>query len=190
MKKQTRAIAFDDGRFGFRQGRVALVGVIARLPSYIEGAVVTSCEIDGTDATAQVSRAVSESRLREQLRVIFLDGIACGGFNIYDLRRINKDTGLPVISVTRAEPDLAAMEAALRKHFPDWRERYALLLQYRPHPLSASGMSLHLRSEGCTDEEAKDLILASIVRGNYPEPLRIAHIFAGAVSSGESAGKA
>lgn len=190
MKKQTRVIAFDDGRFTFRKGRVALAGVIVRLPSYVEGAIVTDCEIDGKDGTVSVIDAVIKSRLREQIRLIMLDGIACGGFNVYDPGMIHSRTGIPVVSVTRSEPDIQKMENALSKHFADWRERISLIRKYRPRPASGPGFRLYESHVGISDEDALELIGASIVRGNYPEPIRLAHIFAGAISSGESKGKA
>lgn len=190
MKKQPRAIAFDDGKFTFRKGRVALAGVIVRLPSYVEGAIVTDCEIDGTDSTQQVIASVLSSRLREQLRVIMLDGIACGGFNVYDLEKVHEGTGIPVISVTRSKPNLDEMEDALRKHFEDWKERLRLVTMYRPRLVTGSGFTLYSKSIGLSEEEEVDMLQASIVRGNYPEPLRLAHIFAGAITSGESRGKA
>ena len=190
MKKQVCAIAFDDGRFTFRKGRVPLVGVITRLPSYLEGAIVTDCEIDGTDSSAQVVSAVLRSRLREQIRIILLDGIASGGFNIYDLDRIHSETGIPVLSVTRREPDIVEMESALRKHFADWEDRIAMISRYRPVPARGMAFSLFAARSGLSDRDALDMLSLSIVRGNFPEPLRMAHIFAGAVSSGESGGKA
>ena len=183
-------IAFDDGRFTFRKGRVALAGVIVRLPSYVEGAIVTDCEIDGTDGTGRVIDAVTKSRFREQIRLIMLDGISCGGFNVYDPGLIHGRTGIPVVSVTRSEPDLRQMESALRMHFADWRERFSLISKYRPCPARRQGFRLFESHVGISDEDALDLIGASIVRGNYPEPIRLAHIFAGAISSGESRGKA
>lgn len=190
MKKQIRAIAFDDGKFAFRKGRVPIVGVIARLPSYLEGAIVTDCEIDGNDATQRIVDAVSGSRMRAQIRVILLDGIACGGFNLYDLETIHAATGVPVISVTRAEPHLGKMERALRKHFADWEERLHILRKYMPRPLKTEDFTIQARMEGLAEAEARELVRASIVRGNYPEPLRMAHIIAGAITSGESRGKA
>lgn len=190
MKKQPRVIAFDDGKFTFRQGRVPLVGVIVRLPSYVEGAMVTDCEIDGTDATQQVVDSILRSRLREQLRLVMLDGIACGGFNIYDLERVNADTGVPVVSVTRSAPSLDEMGDALRKHFKDWRERLQLVTKYMPRQVTGSGFTLYSKAVGLEEEDELELLESSIVRGNYPEPLRLAHIFAGAVSAGESRGKA
>ena len=42
---------------------------------------------------------------------------------------------------------------------------------------------------GIDIEQAVKLLDTAIVRGNYPEPLRLAHIFAGALTMGESRGK-
>ncbi len=48
---------------------------------------------------------------------------------------------------------------------------------------------LSVSCAGIDIEQAVKLLDAAIVRGNYPEPLRLAHIFAGALTMGESRGK-
>ena len=190
MKSHTRVVAFDDGRFEFRQGKVPLVGIIARLPAYVEGAIITDCTVDGMDSSASVSDAVNRSRLKEQMRAILLDGIACGGFNIYDIECIHDATDLPVLSVTRKEPDIGSMESALRKYFGDWKERCALLRAHEIMKAQTVKWKLYVSCVGIGHDDAVNLLDASIVRGNYPEPLRLAHIFAGALTMGESRGKA
>ncbi len=189
MKGQTRIVAFDDGRFEFRQGTVPLVGIVARLPSYVEGAIVTSCTVDGRDASAAVSDAVNRSRLKEQMRAILLDGIACGGFNIFDLDYIHEATSLPVLTVTRRHPDLESMDSALRKYFQDWKERCELIRMHETVRVETEKWKLSVSCAGIDIEHAVKLLDAAIVRGNYPEPLRLAHIFAGALTMGESRGK-
>jgi len=182
--------AFDDGGFTFRKGTVAVAGVVVRLPSYLEGAAVTECEIDGLDATQRIAEMVIASRFREQLKAIMLDGIALGGFNVVDLDELRNRTSLPVISVTRRRPDLKAIRRALELHFEDWERRVGLIEKYAPRFLSTKRWHLFVSSSGMGEGEARELIDASVVRGNYPEPLRMAHIFAGAITHGESRGKA
>ena len=189
MKSHTRVVAFDDGKFEFRQGTVPLVGIVARLPSYVEGAIVTGCTVDGRDASAAISDAVNRSRLKDQLRAVFLDGIACGGFNIFDLDYIHGSTELPVITVTRKPPDIGAMESALRKYFPDWKERRELIRAHDTVKVQTERWRLNVSCAGIAAGEAVKLLDAAIVRGNYPEPLRLAHVFAGALTMGESRGK-
>lgn len=190
MKQQTRVVAFDDGRFSFRKGNVVVAGVVVRLPSYLEGAMRFECEIDGRDATRNVTDAVQKSRFREQLRAIMVDGIAFGGFNVIDLEEIRDSTGIPAVSVTRRKPDIHAMQEALKKHLNDWEWRMSIIRKYEPRPAQGKGWRLYLSASGLNEQEQLELIASSIVRGNYPEPLRMAHIFAGAMSRGESAGKA
>ncbi|MEM3851604.1 MAG: DUF99 family protein [Methanomassiliicoccales archaeon] len=190
MKRQTRVIAFDDGRFSSRSGQVPVVGIVARLPSYVEAAVISACEIDGKDATERVIETVASSRLKEQIRAIMIDGIAFGGFNVIDLEEVKRKTGVPLISVTRHMPDLEAIRDALVKHFDDWERRFSTIKQYTPYRLETPRWKLYVSSAGMSKKETLELVDASIVRGNYPEPLRLAHIFAGAVSTGESTGRA
>ncbi len=190
MKRQSRVVAFDDGKFGFREGVVPVVGIIARLPSYVEGALVTECTIDGMDSTQNICKTILRSRFLEQLRAVLLDGIACGGFNVFDLGKINSVTGLPVLSVTRKLPNLDAMRAALQKYFDDWEERYRIIREYESIPVKSGKLKIHASWVGLDREDAVSLLKASIFRGNYPEALRLAHSFASAITRGESRGKA
>jgi hypothetical protein len=43
---------------------------------------------------------------------------------------------------------------------------------------------------GSTEEEAKELVRKTTVRGVIPEPIRMAHIIASGIVKGESRGKA
>ncbi|MCL4347122.1 MAG: DUF99 family protein [Candidatus Thermoplasmatota archaeon] len=190
MKKHTRIAAFDDGKFTFREGTVPLVCIIARLPAYVEGAIVTKCTVDGMDATETVCAVIQKSRFREQIRAIMLDGIACGGFNVFDIDTIGDATALPVVCVTRRPPDITSIRAALSKHFDDWEYRYGLLTAHRSVQLKGKNWKLYATWRGMSEVDVRELIDSSIVRGNYPEALRQAHIFASALTSGESRGKA
>ncbi len=50
MKKQVRVLGIDDSPFSFRDSTALLVGVVARLPMYIEGIMRTECAVDGNDS--------------------------------------------------------------------------------------------------------------------------------------------
>ncbi|HPT74886.1 MAG TPA: DUF99 family protein, partial [Methanomassiliicoccaceae archaeon] len=102
MKKQVRVLGIDDSPFTFESKRALLVGVVARLPMYIEGIMRTDCEVDGTDANDAIADMVLRSRYREQLKVIMIDGVAVGGFNVVDIDRLHRETGIPCATVTRS----------------------------------------------------------------------------------------
>ena len=136
VKRQVRVLGIDDSPFTFQSKRALVVGVVARLPMYIEGIMRTEVDVDGTDANDAVIEMVRRSRYREQIRLIMFDGVAVGGFNVVDIDHIYRESGIPCATVTRSLPDIERMESALRTYFPDWKERIkrdqaALLVQGR-----------------------------------------------------------
>jgi len=150
----------------------------------VVGAVSRWITVDGTDATEKLIDAVNGSRFKD-LRVVMLKGITYGGFNVVDLERLHRETGLPVIVVVRKRPDLKAMELALRKHFPDWGERVELLRKAPPLFEMIPG-KLYVQALGVSPEVAFDIVRVTTKTGLIPEPLRLAHIMASAFMTGES----
>lgn len=160
------------------------MGLVVALPGYVEGVLRGEVTIDGDDATDVLTRLVRGSPHQESTQAILLGGIAVGGFNLVDLEELNRSTGLPVITVSRDRPDLDAMARAFARHRPDAPERARLFLD---HPVTAWPLRprpLWIASVGATTGEAGALLRKSLVRGSYPEPLRLAHLVASAVPPG------
>lgn len=190
MKSQVRVLGIDDGSFGFHSGRTVVVGVAMRLPNYTDGVMVSDVEVDGTDATDKILGMLARSRYLDQLRLIMLDGVALGGFNVVDLGRIHDETEIPVASITRDEPDLRAIEMALRAHFEDWKARLDLIRAVPLDEFETGHLPIFIGRVGIGREELAEVLRASIVRGALPEPLRVAHLIATAIARGESRGRA
>ncbi|MFQ5986860.1 MAG: DUF99 family protein [Thermoplasmata archaeon] len=190
MKAHVRVLGIDDGPFSFGDARVAVVGVVVRIPAYVEGVLVTEVEVDGTDATERLVEALQNSRFREGLALVMIDGVALGGFNVVDIATVYSGTGVPTMTVTRKEPDLEAMEVALQAKFTDWTERMEVIRRAPLERVETPHKPLYVLREGIALEDAKDLIRRSTVRGALPEPLRIAHLVATALLTGESRGAA
>jgi uncharacterized protein len=156
------------------------VGVVFSTPNYVEGILRTSVTIDGTDATDRILMLLGDSPFLDGVRAVLLDGIAVGGFNLIDLDRLHERLGRPIVTVTRHAPDFPAIHAALRKYFPrDASARWRLV---RAHPLfrvpTAEGNPLHVSAVGCSRREAVAIVRRTTVRGNLPEPLRLARLVA------------
>jgi endonuclease V-like protein UPF0215 family len=190
MKPQVRVLGIDDSPFHFEDDRALVVGVVVRLPSYVEGVMRTWCEVDGTDANDVLSEMVLKSRFREQIKLAMVDGIALGGFNVIDISALHQRTDVPFATITRDPPDMHAMENALRSHFSDWEKRIATIQMHPLRELKTDYKSIHIAQVGMPPEEAEELIRRSTVRGALPEPLRIAHLIATAMETGESRGRA
>ncbi|USS40294.1 DUF99 family protein [Thermococcus aggregans] len=188
VKPQIRVIGFDDGTFSFKsklkREKTILVGVIMKGSQDIVGIVTRWIEVDGRDSTEKMIDAINNSRFKD-LRVIMLKGITYAGFNVVDIEKLSKETGLPVIVVIRKKPDLEAMENALKKHFADAHERIALLKKAGEIRELIPG-KIFYQAYGIPPEQAEEIIKLTQKSSLIPEPLRLAHMIASAVMTGES----
>ncbi len=185
VKNQIRVVGFDDGTFRFKgRGKTILIGVVMKGSQEVVGVLSRWIAVDGWDATENMIDSIITSRF-EDLRVIMLKGITYAGFNIVDVQRLSEETGLPVIVVIRKKPDLNAMREALKKHFPDWRERIELLDKAGEIFEMIPG-KLYYQSINIPPKQAVEIINITQKSSLIPEPLRLAHMIASAVMTGES----
>ncbi len=189
MKHQTRVLGIDDSPFRFGDKKSIVIGALVRVPNYLEGVMKSEVTVDGTDSTDVVISMVSRSRYKDQIRAIMLDGIALAGFNVLDLERIHSTLEIPVLAVTRDEPDFGKMKSALMKHFADWEERYRLMTRLELRQMATKHSPLTASGIGLDWSEFEELVSISTVRGAVPEPVRIAHLIAAAMAKGESYGR-
>ncbi len=193
VKPEIRIIGFDDGPFKpWSEGKVPLVGAVFRGGQWLDGVLTTYIDKDGTDVTDRLVEIVNRSRHRGQLRVIMVDGVTFGGFNVLDLKGVFKKTGLPVIVVSRERPKMAEIHRAI-KHLPGWRERWKLIQATgRIYPVKTkdSGSPVYMQVAGIKRKDAESVVKLSSTRSLVPEPLRVAHLIATSIVKGESYGRA
>ena len=190
IKQEIRILGIDDSPFpSHTTDKIMVVGTIFRAGNWLDGVLSTYIYGDGTDATEKIAVMVKNSRNLGQLGVIMLDGITFGGFNLVNIRQIFESTGVPVIVIMRRIPNFERIEKAL-KRFDDWENRWANVLEagevYRvdnPEPI-------YMQIHGIEREDAEDIIRLSTTRSAIPEPLRVAHIIAAGIVTGESRGSA
>lgn len=190
MKDQARVLGIDDGPFVKGTGRAALAGVLVCPPGYVEGVIVSSCQVDGDDANGAIVAMVRDSRFFEQVRMVMVDGAALGGFNVVDVRALSEQLGVPVMTVSRDEPDMGAIRSALKAHFPDWERRFEIISRNHVRPVEVPDGRVYVTSEGIEEREADAMVRRCTVRGCLPEPVRLAHLVATALVRGESRGRA
>lgn len=188
MKREIRILGVDDMPFTFDERRVAVVGVVMRGNHYIEGVLHTDIEVDGIDATEQLAALISSSKHAGQLRAVMIDGGALGGFNVVDGQQLHDKTDMPVMTVTANEPDSETLIAALKQHFDDWQGRWDILQQGELHRVPLQ-YPLWVKPFGLTIQEATEILRLSLLRGALPEPLRVAHLIATGIKTGESHGR-
>ena len=191
LKPEIRILGFDDGAFVPRSNAsVIVIGVIFRGGNFLDGALKTEVTIDGRDATEKLIKLINFTRHKQQLKVIMFDGVTLGGFNIVDIKKLHRETGLPVIIINRKLPDLKKVKNAL-KNFDDFKERWKIILNAgKLKECGIKDKKIYYQSVGLSDEETREIINLSSTRSYIPEPLRIAHIIATAVVKVESGGRA
>lgn len=190
MKSQIRILGIDDSPFKFGDIKTDVIGVVMRTPSYIEAVMRTEVHIDGQDAGENLAEMINSSRYKEQLKLVMLDGVALGGFNVVDIEILYEETGLPIVTVTREEPDLEAIQLALKEHFEDWQNRLAIINSGELHRVETPHNPIFVKFIGMDFKGVKEIIELSTVRGALPEALRVAHLIARGISIGESHGRA
>ncbi|KSW11527.1 hypothetical protein CF15_01425 [Pyrodictium occultum] len=171
----------DDGFFqrGWRRTLLALAVHCRREGSLCPCRVLLdTVEVDGLDATWKAARLVRRA-LGEgfRLEAVLTDTVVFAGFNILDPERLYRETGVPAVAVYMYPPRREAVERALRLHFPDWRERLAVLEEAWSRLRSAECRRgrLLLAAYGMEPRDAWRLACSLQLYTRHPEPLFTAH---------------
>jgi endonuclease V-like protein UPF0215 family len=183
VKSEIRVLGIDDGKFiPHTKGSVLIVGVVFGGGYSIEGVMHTKIEIDGLDATEKLASMINSSPHRRQLRVVMLNGITFGGFNVVNLKKLHLETGLPVIAITHDKPDLDAICLAL-KNLPKSEDRWRLVVEAgKINEVKNHGAKIYVELVGISLNDAQEIIKLTSTRSCLPEPLRVAHLIASGVS--------
>lgn len=190
IKPEIRILGIDDS--ALINERVMIVGTVFRGGDWIDGVLRSDITRDGLDATEVISTMIRNSRHYNQLRIIMLDGITYGGFNVVDIEELYRETGIPVIVVMRAYPDFEKIRAALR-HFFDGEARWDIIKkagEIEKLVTKKNGTPIYIQKAGIGVKSAEKIVRLTSIRSNIPEPLRVAHLIATGIILGESRGKA
>ncbi len=190
IKKEVRILGLDDGPFKRGDKEVIVVGTVFRGGNFIDGVLSTKILVDGLDATKKVIELVNNCSFKD-LRVIMLDGLGFGGFNLVDIKRVYKETGLPVIVVVRKKPDFKEIDKALDNI--DRKIERSRIIKNAGEPVkveTGKNKFIYMQCAGLDLEDAKKIIIISSTRSLIPEPIRVAHLIASGIVSGHSRGKA
>lgn len=182
----TNVVGFDDAPFSpADRGMVRLVGAVCSR-TRLDGVVSGFVQRDGSDSTERMIELVSESQFRSHVRAVLLNGIAVAGFNVVDVQRLSEELGVPVLVVVRRHPRMQLVQEALAR-VPGADEKWRLI--ERAGEVERLG-SLWVQRIGLERTQAEALLAATTLHGNLPEPLRLAHLIAGGVTTGKSRGRA
>ena len=182
-RRISHVVGFDDAPFDrSHRGDVLVVGAVFA-GNRLDGVISTKVRRDGANAAQRLIDCLTGSKYFDQLQAILLQGIAFAGFNVVDLQRLHEATGLPVLVVARYRPDLQAIRKALLEQVPGGARKWRLIEAAGPMETMAA---LYVQRCGITPEHAARLLASLQQNSQLPEPLRVAHMIAGGVTTGES----
>jgi endonuclease V-like protein UPF0215 family len=186
MRRFSNVIGFDDAPFptGYR-GKVKVVGTVYA-KSQLNGILIGAVRRDGTDSAKKLIDLISQSKFARSVQLIMLQGIALAGFNVVDIFELYAQLNLPVLVVARKRPDMTAIGEALLK-MRGGEKKWALIEKLGPMEAAAN---VYVQRVGLTLRQAVTAVEQFTLTGNIPEPLRVAHMIAGAVMTGQSSGRA
>jgi len=184
-RRLSNVVGIDDGPFDHgHRGDVPVVGAVFAGARF-DGVVIGRARRDGADATRRLAAMVAGSRFAEHLQLVLLDGIAVAGFNVVDVGELSSRLALPVLVVCRRRPDLARIRATLMERIPGGRRKWKLIERLGAME-PAEGV--YVQRAGLDLDAARRVVRRFAVHGRLPEPLRVAHLIAGAVVTGQSRG--
>ena len=192
MRRFSNLIGLDDAPFpracpkDDKTIKVKVVGAVyASLR--LDGVMLMEVERDGYDATDVIQERIKVSKFFEHIQLVMLQGIAFGGFNVVDVPRLSKGLDRPVLVVARKKPDMEAIKNALLKKVRGGKEKLRLMEALGPME-PANGV--YFQQYGLSREEVLWVLKKFSVNGLVPEPIRVAHLIAGAIATGISTGRA
>lgn len=179
-------LGIDDGAFEKGQrAEVPVVGVVMEGADLVEGVALARFPVDGADATAFLSDWVKGLRFRRGLQGMVLGGITIAGLGVVDVPALASAVELPVLVVNRRDPSDHRLNEALQA--AGLPERVALVQRCPPAFRTRGG--LYVACAGTSREQAEAWLAAARRKSDLPEPLRLAHLIARAVATGESRGR-
>ncbi len=185
-RRYSNIIGFDDAPFTPDQvGPVPVVGVVFT-GLKLTGVVIGEVEKDGSDAAEKLAQLVTGSKFAEHVQLVMLQGVTLAGFNVVDVLTLHQRLGLPVLVVSRRLPDLASVRHALLTQIPQGDEKWNMIEQLGP--LEPAGQ-VYIQRVGLTLPAAREVVQRFAIHSHLPEPLRTAHLIAGAVAEGQSRGR-
>jgi endonuclease V-like protein UPF0215 family len=174
-KKGIRILGIAESYRGREESLIC--GIVMRRDRIIDGCSFSRATVGGMDATDGIL-AIWHQLARDDIQAIMLGGTVISWFNVINIRQVQEATGVPVISVTYE--DSPGLEDDIRYHFPGDEERlsaYIALGKRIPCELS-TGVTVYLRAEGISLDDAVHACNIFTAQGKIPEPVRVARIVA------------
>lgn len=183
----SNVVGFDDAPFArSHRGDVRVVGVVCAR-TRCDGILSGFVRRDGRNSTDRMITLVAESNFAQQVQAVLLQGIAVAGFNVVDVHRLHDALGVPVVVVARRRPDLPRIRRALLTRVPGGERKWRLV--EAAGEMEPCG-EVFVQRVGIDPPSTRALLAQTTLHGNLPEPLRLAHLVAGGITTGHSRGRA
>ncbi|WP_424358247.1 DUF99 family protein [Methanocella sp. MCL-LM] len=190
LKPEIRILGIDDSPL--LSDSILVVGALMRGGGWLDGVLRSYIDRDGTNANERLAAMITGSKHYGQIRIVMLNGVTFGGFNVVDIQELHRATALPVIAVMRRAPDMAGIRAAL-DNLPDPERRYQAILNAGPITEVQTpwrGHPVYIQCKGIEPVDAAEIVAATAVHSRLPEPLRMAHLISTGIVLGESSKRA
>jgi endonuclease V-like protein UPF0215 family len=179
-------LGVDDAPFVKRtDARVSIVGVLMEAADLVESVAVTKFPVDGDDATSFLAEWIGGLRSSPTIQAVVLGGITIAGLGLVDIEALAASLETPVLAVTRHDPAGSELRRALVAAGLDAR----IPILERCPSARRLGDGLYVSAAGIAEAECAFLVKSSLGKARMPEPLRVAHLIARALESGESHGR-
>ncbi len=176
FKKGFRALGIAES-FVRSYPESVLAGVVMRRDLVVDGIALATATVGGLDATEAVLE-IYRALDRRDINCLMLGGAIVSWYNIIDLERVYRETGVPLLNVTYE--DSPGIEGFIKKHFGDDEKRLELYRKLGPRePLRLKTEAVvFVRYYGMSRWEAEAVLNAFTTHGRIPEPVRVANLVA------------
>lgn len=181
FKENIRVIGIDDAFLDDKYS--ILIGTILRGRYVLEGVLSSRIQIDGLDANEKIREMILGSNYLKQIKVVMLDGITVGGFNLIDIKLLHDDIKIPVVAIMRKQPDFDKIYSALENLANKEIRENIIKNCGNIYSFFNKGNKILYQMAGFDKKEDCEFVIKKFsVNSIIPEPIRIAHLIASGIT--------
>ncbi|MCL4390989.1 MAG: DUF99 family protein [Candidatus Micrarchaeaceae archaeon] len=190
MKSGIRIAAAASGPIKGRKS--TLLVIVVYREGIVEGVLSDTIGVDSSDSSKKIISRIRRSRFKDQVKMLALNGIALAGLNVVDVHSVSKALGVEFIILTRKKPHKDLLIKAVERIKGDSKvgTKAAIAAKRDIGLIDSVGMLQIKKVNGFYAQSSLDLGKSDsgLVMSAF-EALRIAHLIANGVETGESKGR-